>query len=562
MSLQPNPQTRTRVLLLVACCGFLFFYGLGSFGLVGADEPRYAQVAREMLGRHDWITPTLQGRAWLEKPVLYYWQAMFSFRLGGITSEMARIPSALDASLLVAAIFFFLRRFYPGSEVDGAIIAASSAGIIAFARAAATDMPLAVTLSIALLAWYAWYESSQANLARADKWSCLATFYISLALGTLAKGPVAPAFAVIIIFIFCMCLKDWSQLKKTFWAPGIALYLVVVLPWYVAVQLRNPEFFRVFILQHNLARFSQDVYHHRQPFWFYGPVFLLAMMPWSFMLLVTVVVRLREVLAQPKHRFSYPTFRWQSFLLIWMTTPIAFFSVSQSKLPGYILPSVPAGALLIADYLNSLRRERRRTPPQPSLEPRESQPPEHRLWRYLAVGHGLLCGLLIFIACLTPGLLILHRPLAGKTTYIGAVLGVLSAIVMSATLLSRSGLRLLSRVTLIAVVISVAVIVRTGAPIIDATQSAYPIAESIQAFSHESVPLAVYGINRAQQYGLEFYLNNAAQAYEKGSIPAAPHVLVTRQNSQAEVAAAVPGRRVSFLASFPAQKVDLYWIGK
>ncbi len=567
MALHPNPQTQTRVLLLVACCGFLFFYGLGSFGLVGADEPRYAQVAREMLSRHDWITPTLQGQAWLEKPVLYYWQAMFSFRLGGMTSQMARIPSALDASLLVAVIYFFLRRFYPGSEVDGAVITASSAGIIAFARAAATDMALAATLSIALLAWYAWYEAGQANLTTADKRSYLAIFYVFLALGTLAKGPVAPAFAAIIIFIFCMCLKDWSQLKQTFWAPGIALYLVVVLPWYVAVQLRNPEFFRVFILQHNLARFSQDVYHHRQPFWFYGPVFLLAMLPWSFVLLVTVVVRLRDILARRKNRFSYPRFSWQIFLFVWMTIPIAFFSVSQSKLPGYILPSVPAGALLIADYLASLRREQTRIEPQSQREPREREPREpepheHRLWRYVAVGHGLLCGLLIFIACLTPGLLVLHRPLAGRTTYIGALLGVLSSIVMSATLLSRSGLRLLSRVTLIAVVISVAVVVRLGAPIIDATQSAYPIAESIQAFSRESVPLAVYGINRAQQYGLEFYLNKAAQAYEKGSIPTAPHVLVTRQNSQAEVATAVPGRRVSYLASFPAQKLDLYWIGK
>src|ERR1035437_6302842 len=105
-----NPQTRTDLLLLSAFCGFLFFYGLGAFGLVGADEPRYAQIAREMLGRSDWITPTLQGKPWLEKPVLYYWQAMVSFRAAGISDRAARLPGAFDAAMLIAAISFFPRR--------------------------------------------------------------------------------------------------------------------------------------------------------------------------------------------------------------------------------------------------------------------------------------------------------------------------------------------------------------------------------------------------------------------------------------------------------------------
>src|SRR5271169_5197373 len=159
MNPRTNPRTRTDKLLLVAFCGFLFFYGLGAFGLLGADEPRYAQVAREMLDRSDWVTPTLQGKPWLEKPVLYYWQAMLAFRAAGVTDQAARLPAALDAALLIAAIYFFLRRFRPGTELDGALITASCAGVFIFARAAATDMPLAATFAIALLAWYAWYEN-------------------------------------------------------------------------------------------------------------------------------------------------------------------------------------------------------------------------------------------------------------------------------------------------------------------------------------------------------------------------------------------------------------------
>src|SRR5580698_5957182 len=194
MNRETNLRTRTDVLLLVASCGFLFFYGLGAFGLLGADEPRYAQVAREMLDRSDWVTPTLLGKPWLEKPVLYYWEAMLSFRAFGVSDRAARVPGGADALALVAVIYFFLRRFRPGSELDGALTTASCAGIVGFARAAATDMPLAAAFGIALLAWYAWYESRQGLY--------LAAFYIFLALGTLAKGPVAPALAGVIIFLF------------------------------------------------------------------------------------------------------------------------------------------------------------------------------------------------------------------------------------------------------------------------------------------------------------------------------------------------------------------------
>jgi len=536
-----NPRTRTDVLLLVAFCGFLFFYGLGAFGLLGADEPRYAQVAREMLDRSDWVTPTLQGKPWLEKPVLYYWQAMLSFRVAGITDQTARLPAAFDAAMLVAAIYWFLRRFRPGSELDGALIAASCAAVIGFARAAATDMPLAAAFAIALLAWYAWYESRRHFY--------LAVSYIFLALGTLAKGPVAPALAAVIIFLFVAVKRDWRTIPRTLWIPGIALYLAVMLPWYIAVQLRNPEFFRFFILEHNLGRFSHDVYHHRQPFWFYLPVFLLAMMPWTLALILAVAERVRLIWSEGKEAFSSPEDSWPLFLLIWMLVPILFFSASQSKLPGYILPAVPAGALLVAEYLAAHRSEDR------SSNDKKFSP-------LFAAAHGVLCGLLIFSALSAASIAIHRHLLWGTGTYVAAAIAAMFALGIGAALLSRAGLRLLSRATMFAVVVSVAAIIRFAAPVIDATQSARPIAESIQAFSREPVPVALYHINRVQEYGLEFYLNRPAQPYEGGNIPAAAHVLVAAQGTESQVAQLVPGRRVSYLTSIPAQKLDLYWVGK
>ncbi len=151
-------RSRLDWLLLAGFCGLLFFFGLGYFGLVGADEPRYAQVAREMLARHDWITPTLGGLPWLEKPIFYYWQAMVSFSMFGVSDWAARLPSAVDATILIVGIYLFLRRFCRGYELDGALITASSAAVIGFARAASTDMPLAAMFGVAMLTWYAWYE--------------------------------------------------------------------------------------------------------------------------------------------------------------------------------------------------------------------------------------------------------------------------------------------------------------------------------------------------------------------------------------------------------------------
>jgi hypothetical protein len=133
---------------------------------------------------------------------------------------------------------------------------------------------------------------------------------------------------------------------------------------------------------------------------------------------------------------------------------------------------------------------------------------------------------------------------------------------ITAVLLSRAGRRLLSRATMFTVVVSVAAIIRLAAPVIDATQSARPIAGAIQAFSHEPVPIALYHLNRVQEYGLEFYLNRPAQPYESGNVPTAAHVAVAAQGTQSQVEQLVSGRRVSYLTNLPAQKVDLYWVGK
>ncbi len=278
-------RTRTDSLLLAGFCAFLFLYGLGQIGLIGADEPRYAQVAREMLVRHDWITPVLGGHPWLEKPPLYYWQAMMAYAIFGVSDWAARLPSALDATFLVLAVYFFLRRFRPGCEVDGALIVASSAGIVGYARAASMDMALAAAFTAGMLGWWAWRESG--------KRSYLLAFYGFMALGTLAKGPVAPLLAAVVIVLYAAAVGELRMVLKTLWLPGIVLFCAIALPWYVAVQIRNPEFFRQFIVEHNFERFSKNLYHHTEPFWYYLPVMALALVPWTIFAIAALVQPIR-----------------------------------------------------------------------------------------------------------------------------------------------------------------------------------------------------------------------------------------------------------------------------
>src|SRR5271156_2974453 len=277
--------------LFVLTAFFLFYglipvYGGPGIGLVGADEPRYAQVAREMLARRDYITPILWGKPWLEKPALYSWRAMFSFREFGVHDWTARLPSASFAFILVTLIYLHIRRFRRGGQLDAALITASCAGIIAFARGASTDMQLAAPFCIGMLGWYAWYET--------DSKFWLFDLYFFVGAATLAKGPVAPFMAIAIILSFTALRREWSLLRRTVWIPGIILYLAMVLPWFIAVQRRNPIFLRVFFLEHNLQRFATDLYKREQGAWYYVPVMLLGLTPWAVIATAALVDAVRE----------------------------------------------------------------------------------------------------------------------------------------------------------------------------------------------------------------------------------------------------------------------------
>jgi 4-amino-4-deoxy-L-arabinose transferase-like glycosyltransferase len=531
-------RTRTDTLLLAGFCAFLFFYGLNQFGLIGADEPRYAQVAREMLQRHDWITPVLDGRPWLEKPPLYYWQAMLAYSFIGVSDWAARLPSAIDATLLVLAVYFFLRRFRPGFELDGALITASSVGIVGYARAASMDMALTTTFAVAMLAWWAWRES--------QKKIHLAVFYGLMALGMLAKGPVAPFLAALIVVLYAAIEKELRLLFRTLWLPGIVLFCALALPWYIAVQMRNPQFFREFILEHNLARFSRDLYHHSEPFWYYAPVTALALLPWTAFIIAAVVMTVRSWRAKLQQREATQTNldpHFQIFACCWLILPVAFFAFSQSKLPGYILPAIPAGGLLLAEYLRHLNSGEVKRPPG-----------------ILVVLHAVVAAALMVPALLIAYLVTQHRLPHGRPLLISLTVAFILFAGIALTLLRTTGLRMLRFVTLIPLILTVGAVMKLGSLSLDQSLSARPVALEIAGMETHPQLLAVYHVRRELEYGLTFYRNRETFNYGWGSVPAQEHLLVAPENSQLDIAKLLPGRRVSYLGHYAPQRLDYFWV--
>jgi len=579
-------QNRVRELLLLTClCAFFFFFRLSAIGLLGPDEPRYAQVAREMLARHDWVTPILYGHAWLEKPVLLCWGEMLSYTVFGISDWAARVPSAVAATLLVFGTFLAIRRIRYAARLDAAMMIASSVLILGFARAAATDMLLTAPFALSLLAWFCWYQESRvahirpllANVGAGEAAPkptaaparlYLVAFYALNALAMLAKGPVAPALAALVLIAFCATQRSFRPLLRTLDPIGILAFIAVAGPWYVLVQLHTPEFFRVFFLQHNLERFGSNLYRHKQPFWYYVPVALVATLPWTVWLihgLADAFTALRstpgvtgpksvspDVLNADAEQNPVPTFTFEIFLAVWAIVPIAFFSLSHSKLPGYILPSIPALLILAAVAVH--RRAACNEPPR---------------WLSIAFHAGLLAA--IAAAFTVAPRLAFKLPVSASGLMIAAFAGTAIFLIVALPLLT-AGWRMLRFVTLLPLILAVGFLLRGFTPALDATQSSRRIAILLQQIEQPgSLPLATFSLSRNTAFGLAFYLDRRVAPYEgleispavyelPPAIPPSAHILVTREGSLPALRMLLAGRSVRFLGSYRPQSIEIYEI--
>lgn len=317
-------------LLLLALAAGLLLFRLGAVPLLGPDEPRYVRAAVEMHRAGEHVTPTLQGRPWLEKPVLYYWLAGTAFSALGETETAARLPAALAALVMIGATALIgARLFGAAAGLHAGFILATSLGVFAYGRAATMDMLVAsaVTVGLGLFAL---------GLLRIAGGLAIPAAYAAFGIATLAKGPIGFLLPGLVVVGFIVATRDWSALRRALSPAGIVLFLVVAGPWYALVYAEQGRaFVDTFLLNHNVQRFTSTIHNHPGSVLYYLPVLLGGLFPWSGLALPGI--------ASARPRVS----RVDLFVLLWFLLPLAFFSAAGSKLPGYVLPCLPPLALLM-----------------------------------------------------------------------------------------------------------------------------------------------------------------------------------------------------------------------
>lgn len=320
--------------------------------LVGPDEPRYAQVTREMFEHHDFITPTLGGHTWFEKPALLYWLMMTNYALFGVSEWSARAGAAAFGILTIMLTGWLgahVERANPDDGLSGfgllsAAALASSAGLIVFSRAASFDILVTATITASLALFFV----AEIEGDKRRRTALLAGFYAAMGLALLAKGLIGVVLPCGIVGVYFLLRREWPSrafLRSVWW--GALLTVAVASVWYAPVIRQHGwSFIEEFFVQHHFARYVSDKYHHPQPFYFYVPVMALFALPWTCFLAVALWNARwwswRALTVKDKLRV---------FALAWTLAPILFFSLSGSKLPGYILPALPGAALLIGECL-------------------------------------------------------------------------------------------------------------------------------------------------------------------------------------------------------------------
>jgi 4-amino-4-deoxy-L-arabinose transferase-like glycosyltransferase len=479
------------ILLTLYVC---YFSHLGAFGFIGPDEPRYAWIARDMAESGDWVTPRLYGQPWFEKPVLYYWAAAVCFRLFGVSEASARLPSAVSALLATLALAWLALRLDGWRSARWVLLLLpSTVGMIGFSHAASTDMPFSAMLSVAMVCAAVALElvpgkfleetppkklpaeetrEEQSVFRDTEKtiYLSLAFFGFFLGLAVLAKGPAALILAGGATLLWLALSKRWRNALRLFHPIAIGTFLLTSLPWYVLCARRNPDFFRVFIIEHNFKRYLTPEFQHIQPFWYYLPITILALLPWVFWLAWFIYGEGRK--DEREYQRSQIL-----FVATWGVFPVLFFSLSKSKLPGYILPAVlPLGFLISLAVTRVLKSK-------------------HELARYALV----LIGLLLFAS---PAWIVFSKghvrgPLVSLYIIVAAVGGL---IVIGAALLRQPQAGLAFSVALVLFLLNL-VYVSLGK--LDVQLSARSCARQIGV--ERAANTYSFKLQRSWQYQLNFY---------------------------------------------------------
>ncbi len=338
--------SRTAWIAISVIFAVAWFATLDVRKLQHPDEGRYAEIAREMVATGDWVTPRLDGLKYFEKPPLQYWLTAMSFVTFGVNEWAARLPPALGIALALLAIGYAGTRI--ASPAVGAYATLAFGGMlwpIGIAHIVTLDALLTAWLGAALAAFLI-AQCGVENPNAERRWMLLA--WAAIAGATLVKGPVAVVIPGGALALYSLLTRDFTVWRRLHLVAGLAVLLVLSAPWFIAVSLKNPEFARFFFIHEHLDRFLTSEHRRTGALWYFVPLLLVGLIPWTGVFLSTAWRTWRDA-PRASNGFS-----WPRFCLAWIVFVFCFFSVSGSKLPSYILPLFPAAALLIGWQLERL----------------------------------------------------------------------------------------------------------------------------------------------------------------------------------------------------------------
>ena len=326
---------RWFVVFAFIVCAYMLFGRLGGWPLISPDEGRNAEVAREMSQSHSWLVPSYNGLAYLDKPAFYFKTIALSFSLFGESEGVARLSSAFFGFSLLVMVFLFCRRMYDQRTATLAIlIVATTPLFMAFSRIVIFDMSLAFFVCASIFACFFAEESLEKHRAG---WYLIGA--VTAGIATLIKGPVGFILPTLVIVIFNGVEGRLMVVKRAFALRNWLVFFAIVLPWFVGLSLLRPDFPYYGIMRESIARFTTTEFHRTAPFYYYAPIIAGTFFAWSLLLPESIVAAW-----QVRKHWS----RTDRLFIVWTIVVVMFFSVSQSKLPGYILTAIVALGILTA----------------------------------------------------------------------------------------------------------------------------------------------------------------------------------------------------------------------
>jgi 4-amino-4-deoxy-L-arabinose transferase-like glycosyltransferase len=336
-----------RALLLILLLAVVWFGPLDYRALIKSDEGRYAEIAREMHVTGDWTTPRLNGLKYFEKPALQYWATAAAYGVFGESEFAARLWPALTGFLTILFAGFAARRVF--GDVYALPVAAVLASALWWNGMSHINSLDAGVASFLAMAVFALLLAQRDGIGRNAERNWMLACWAAMALAVLSKGLIGLILPGGALVAYTLLARDWALWRRLHIVPGLVLFLAIAAPWFVAVTRANPEFFHFFFIHEHFERFLTTTHRRGAPWWYFVPVLLASVLPWLPALPGAVAAAVRRG-AQRNG------FRPALLALVWAVVIFLFFSASSSKLRSYILPLVPALALLIGLWLPGARR--------------------------------------------------------------------------------------------------------------------------------------------------------------------------------------------------------------